>query len=59
MNNSSNIKHQTSKFASLAISLFIAIFVVTIQSAKADGGVPVEHYSLNVTVHPGMVKLLL
>ena len=38
MINSSNIKHKTSKFASLAIWLFIAVFMVTIQSARAGSG---------------------
>ena len=38
MINSANIKHQTSKFASLAMWLFIAVFMVTIQSSRAGDG---------------------
>ena len=45
MFNSSNIKYQTSKLASLAMWLFIAVFMVTIQSAKALP--PVEQNSPN------------
>ena len=38
MINSSNIKHKTSKFSSLAMWLFIAVFTVTNQAAMAGQG---------------------